>query len=1283
MHRISRIWYKLRGEKGGKELPAQSNLAARPFTVNEQVQPPATLLSAAPCSSAQVADSQTLPVPTSRAQLASDSLQLVQAQSERYDGQACDESESPKPYATNFELWNEALTHLDESEKHKGIKILIGELGCDSTNQLDVKSLAVAVQEKINVAFQTQQHDSRAHRVIENSVAVLGKFLSAVDVAVSFDPVHAALPWAAVRSVLVFVTSSSELQSQLLAGISMVASLLAQCDTYQRLYMAPDFILRPPEPPLSKLKTSIVQTYAKSQLFLSFAIQQQQSKIGPLAAPFKLGSAESHTNELSKCGEQLSQAADDCEKHCNLSNRSDIEGLLELNTIFHEIIQNQIGLVLDRINREEQIRLLEWISPIPYKSHHDRLKEARTSNTCEWLLKHKRFREWEAAGSSILWLQGSPGAGKTFLTSKVIDYSQALIENSSNQEGFAFFYCDRNEEQRRRPLSILQSYVRQLSTTVKNPGCMRKQLQDLCHKVRLGGSDLGLDHCRERLLESVNLYSQTTLVLDALDECELDSREKILETIEGLIARSTKPLKVFISSRPNQDIRKRFIYKQSIEIQATNNNEDIRKFVEEEIIKHKNWGTMSLGLRDEIIEVLYTHSQGMFQWAFLQIKQILGLKTETAIRDRLGKLPADLKTAYDNIYEGISSHPDDRAVADNAFKWVACACKPLKREELLSAIRLDSKNDTFDSLDIITESQLLDICNNLLVIDSKRYVWRFSHLSVAEYFEKNHWNLQKAHCHSASVCLKFLIETYKNVDLEEIRDCNSVFCSISYRDPISYRDHSFQKYAQRYWIDHIQAQEGQEADSALSQLLKSFLGSPEESSLQYRAWHHVAKHECWFIGGDSLEPEAVALFAMCRFSFYSILLDWWEGAEFDILLTNRYGCNLLGLAAIGGCKEICENLINRGIEVNLQLPRQKHGSALTAAAANGQAKVVKFLVNEARAEVNMQLQNGHFGSALAAAAYEGRTEVVKFLVLEAGAVVNMQLQRGMHGSALAAAISGGRTEIVKFLVHEAGANANMQLQNGEYGSALAIAAYEGRTEIAKFLVNEAGAEVNMQLQNGKYGSALVAATEYKQGTEMIKFLVNEAGADVNTHLHGTFGSALAAAGSGGGNNIEIVRLLLQAGADVNMQLQGVFGSALVAAVWGGTDKALKFTVRDGGDLSHFQSTAEISRKDNQVVELLVRNAKADVNQQIRHGSLGSALAAASFFGFKECVDFLIKAGANVSLRIENGLFRTALQACRADNSKEELGWLYWFQGFEQERAEVAELLRLHGATDEA
>jgi hypothetical protein len=112
------------------------------------------------------------------------------------------------------------------------------------------------------------------------------------------------------------------------------------------------------------------------------------------------------------------------------------------------------------------------VSNVPVVTNHKLAGKGITPNTGEWLLLHKQYQEWRSSNESkILWLHRirkflithSPairvlisafiaGAGKTKLVSKVVDdLTSRLDDKSSNNEALAYFYCDRNEEQRRDP----------------------------------------------------------------------------------------------------------------------------------------------------------------------------------------------------------------------------------------------------------------------------------------------------------------------------------------------------------------------------------------------------------------------------------------------------------------------------------------------------------------------------------------------------------------------------------------------------------------------------------------------------------------------------------------------------------------------------------------------------------------------------------------------------------------------------------------------------------------
>jgi len=60
--------------------------------------------------------------------------------------------------------------------------------------------------------------------------------------------------------------------------------------------------------------------------------------------------------------------------------------------------------------------ILLWMSPEPYMQHHEQTKEGVLSGTGQWLLSDPLFEKWKKeSASSILWLHGIPGSGKSKL----------------------------------------------------------------------------------------------------------------------------------------------------------------------------------------------------------------------------------------------------------------------------------------------------------------------------------------------------------------------------------------------------------------------------------------------------------------------------------------------------------------------------------------------------------------------------------------------------------------------------------------------------------------------------------------------------------------------------------------------------------------------------------------------------------------------------------------------------------------------------------------------------
>ena len=109
----------------------------------------------------------------------------------------------------------------------------------------------------------------------------------------------------------------------------------------------------------------------------------------------------------------------------------------------------------------------------------------------------------------------------------------------------------------------------------------------------------------------------TTIVIDALDECEQGTRSDLLDALQDIITRSLSLVKVYVASRNDQDIVLTLRDCPNLEVEASRNQADIDKFINVELdrrIKNKQLlaGRPPTDLVSSIREALRSGAGGMY-----------------------------------------------------------------------------------------------------------------------------------------------------------------------------------------------------------------------------------------------------------------------------------------------------------------------------------------------------------------------------------------------------------------------------------------------------------------------------------------------------------------------------------------------------------------------------------------------------------------------------------------------------------------------------------------------
>lgn len=209
-----------------------------------------------------------------------------------------------------------------------------------------------------------------------------------------------------------------------------------------------------------------------------------------------------------------------------------------------------------------------------------------------------------------------------FVLKMILHYDSSLVVQDllrphlDMQKGLAFFYCSRTSGQieRQEPKDMLCSIVRQLSSPVpglplKPPVIIKHEQETLIAKPP---ATLSLKQSK-RLIEKLiqDEYSSVTIVIDALDECNSKKRGDLFRFLGDLLELPGTIVKIFVSSRNEPDIFDVFGHSDNLYIDASNNAEDIRNFVEQEVETRLLGGKAEDGLKELVKVKLCEKAQGM------------------------------------------------------------------------------------------------------------------------------------------------------------------------------------------------------------------------------------------------------------------------------------------------------------------------------------------------------------------------------------------------------------------------------------------------------------------------------------------------------------------------------------------------------------------------------------------------------------------------------------------------------------------------------------------------
>ncbi|KAL4879221.1 tetratricopeptide repeat domain protein [Aspergillus karnatakaensis] len=315
---------------------------------------------------------------------------------------------------------------------------------------------------------------------------------------------------------------------------------------------------------------------------------------------------------------------------------------------------------------------------------------SRIAGTGDWIREEQDFRDWVKRDHPLLWVTGTPGAGKTHLASNVIQYLRDRfpqnVQHPSHVAVAYFFFKD--DDLRTRSLhqalcdisfKIAQNdlvYSKHIVSSVDS----RDEIATI--------SSLWQKLYVEFFIDNDTLDTTVYLVLDALDEAFPEDRLELCELLCDL--QQGGRLQFLILGRPHISAEVEELVESlaapTIYVSALNNSDDIVRYIQARISKSASLRRASPQLRSEIVHTLAINAQGMFIWVDLMLRQLLRTRDEGSMRKALKEAPRGLDEMIRHTLHGLSeSLKDLPQYADDLnemIAWVSCSMSPLTLEEM-------------------------------------------------------------------------------------------------------------------------------------------------------------------------------------------------------------------------------------------------------------------------------------------------------------------------------------------------------------------------------------------------------------------------------------------------------------------------------------------------------------------------------------------------------------------------------------------------------------------------
>ncbi|KAK3989045.1 hypothetical protein QBC44DRAFT_94962 [Cladorrhinum sp. PSN332] len=604
---------------------------------------------------------------------------------------------APSTLKNSSDLWASALGKLDPAAQK--------ELDINGLKLSDLDRCLVEVEakqqqwadKKWKIKFRGREYE--LYDMWGKIIGWIGTFKDLIGSLVALDSSgKAAIPWAAIKFVLRALEYEQEQFSTISVAMATVIEVITYYAKFEPLYFEKDLGV------VKYLKEAVLEVYTSILRILCLAKSYYAKK-----------SSNKPHNQVRGLFFNPKMFQDELDRIENGQKKVN----LWVNLVHRETetdMSGQLRAIQDFLRAHEYRIKLNAISDISAVQDHVSHSCDRLRDTGLWLINNDKFQAWRCSPrSSLFWLRGSAGTGKTTLTSLVID--SFLRHLRPTHAPVVYFYVKPGHT----AIMVLRSLVRQL--------VLQSDPEEFFSRHTDDDMPLSYQHCLTHIERMIKPHESVTLIIDSMDSpYESDSLDSsypssstvpsaktfldLLNDLSGIMQRATRPFNIYLSSQnPNdgidtfckqlpQTMRR---YQITVDAKSESQRNDIRRFIAHEV---KGWSRSQFlpqqedvqkveEAKDAIIREVSKKAGEMFLWVVHVLRSIFrdnsGLRTLDDVMGELQKdrLPKSVRNLYNRSYTAIYS-PDGSEttrMAGRALRLLVSGAKQLSSHAFIDALR--------------------------------------------------------------------------------------------------------------------------------------------------------------------------------------------------------------------------------------------------------------------------------------------------------------------------------------------------------------------------------------------------------------------------------------------------------------------------------------------------------------------------------------------------------------------------------------------------------------------